>query len=71
MAVALLYSGLATFLLLKLVALFTPLKAGAREEGLGLDITQHGEEAYTSGEGAILVLSEGLPPAPKPAGGRA
>ncbi|WP_022797519.1 ammonium transporter [Thermus islandicus] len=70
-AVAILYSALATFLLLKLVALFTPLKAEAREEGLGLDITQHGEEAYTSGEGAILVLSEGLPPAPKPAGGRA
>ena len=70
-AVAILYSALATFLILKLVALFTPLKAGAREEGLGLDITQHGEEAYTSGEGAILVLSEGLPPAPKPAGGKA
>ena len=37
----------------------------------GLDVAQHGEEAYASGEGAILVLSEGLPPAPKPTGGKA
>ncbi len=28
----------------------------AREEGLGLDVSQHGEEAYARGEGAILVL---------------
>ena len=27
-----------------------------REEGLGLDFTQHGEEAYSRGEGAILLL---------------
>jgi ammonium transporter, Amt family len=52
------YSALATFGLLKLVAAFAPLRAGAREEGLGLDVTQHGEEAYARGEGAILVLSE-------------
>ncbi len=50
------YSGLATFGLLKLVGAVAPLRAGAREEGLGLDVTQHGEEAYTRGEGAILVL---------------
>jgi ammonium transporter, Amt family len=50
------YSGLATFGLLKLIAAVVPLRAGAREEGLGLDVTQHGEEAYTRGEGAILVL---------------
>ena len=31
-----------------------PLRADAREEGLGLDVTQHGEEAYSRGEGAIL-----------------
>ena len=33
-------------------------------QGLGLDVSQHGEEAYTSGEGAILVLSEARPAAP-------
>jgi ammonium transporter, Amt family len=52
------YSGVATFGLLKLVAAFAPLRASARDEGLGLDVTQHGEEAYTRGEGAILVLHE-------------
>ena len=52
------YSGAATFGLLKLVGAFAPLRATAREEGLGLDVTQHGEEAYARGEGAILVLPE-------------
>ena len=56
------YSGVATFGLLKLVAAVVPLRAGAREEGLGLDVTQHGEEAYTRGEGAILVLPERVRP---------
>ena len=68
-----LYSGAATFGLLKLVGAFAPLRAGEREEGLGLDITQHGEEAYTRGEGAILVLPEHAPalavPAAAPAEG--
>ena len=52
------YSAGATWGILKLVAVFARLRATAREEGLGLDVTQHGEEAYTSGEGAILVLPE-------------
>jgi ammonium transporter, Amt family len=52
------YSGIATFGLLKLVGAFAPLRVPAREEGLGLDVTQHGEEAYSRGEGAILVLPE-------------
>ncbi len=56
------YSGAATFGLLKLVGVFAPLRAAAREEGLGLDVTQHGEEAYARGEGAILVLPETLAP---------
>jgi len=59
------YSAVLTFGLLKLIALVAPLRATAREEGLGLDVTQHGEEAYTRGEGAILVLPEsGEPPPP-------
>lgn len=70
---AVVYSALGTFALLKLVGLLTPLRAGPKEEGVGLDVTQHGEEAYTSGEGAILVLSSGNPsvPALKPKGGEA
>ena len=52
------YSGGMTWGILKLLALAAPLRATSREEGLGLDVTQHGEEAYTQGEGAILVLPE-------------
>jgi len=50
------YSGAASFLLLKAIALVMPLKVDKREEGLGLDVSQHGEEAYADDEGAILIL---------------
>jgi Amt family ammonium transporter len=58
---AVLYSGLGTFLLLRLTGALLPLRASPKEEGLGLDVSQHGEEAYTSGEGAVL-LGESTPP---------
>ncbi|MDR7555005.1 MAG: ammonium transporter [Armatimonadota bacterium] len=62
------YSAAGTFVLLKLVGALLPLRvADPDEEGVGLDVSQHGEEAYTTGEGAILVLSEPAPPAPAPA----
>jgi Amt family ammonium transporter len=32
------------------------LAADAKTQGRGMDVTQHGEEAYSSGEGALLVL---------------
>jgi Amt family ammonium transporter len=53
--VVLLYSGAATFLILKLIALAVPLRIGSRVEGVGMDVTEHGEEAYTTGDGAILI----------------
>jgi Amt family ammonium transporter len=53
---AIVYSALASYLLLKLIGLVTPLKAATRDEGLGLDVSQHGEEAYADDEGAILIL---------------
>ncbi|HJW14174.1 MAG TPA: ammonia channel protein, partial [Thermoanaerobaculia bacterium] len=66
-AAAIVYSAGMTWGILRLLALAAPLRASAREEGLGLDVTQHGEEAYTQGEGAILVLPEaGGPPAALP-----
>ena len=37
---------------------FTPLRASEREEAIGMDVVQHGEEAYVTGEGAILVLPD-------------
>jgi Amt family ammonium transporter len=42
-AVTLLWSGVVTFLLLKLVGLFAPLRTTPQQELEGLDITQHGE----------------------------
>jgi len=36
----------ATFVILKLVGIFTPLRVTAEEEEVGLDISLHGEEAY-------------------------
>jgi Amt family ammonium transporter len=53
--IVLLYSGTATFGILKLLALVMPLRATGRDEKLGLDVSDHGEEAYTHGDGAILV----------------
>jgi Amt family ammonium transporter len=56
------YSAILTFGLLKAVAAVAALRATAPDEGLGLDVSQHGEEAYARGEGAILILDE--PPGP-------
>ncbi|HEY4894863.1 MAG TPA: ammonium transporter [Solirubrobacteraceae bacterium] len=52
------YAFLATFVLLRLIGLLMPLRASEHEEAVGMDIIQHGEEAYASGEGAILVSTE-------------
>jgi Amt family ammonium transporter len=52
------YAFTATFLLLRLIGLVMPLRASEHEEALGMDIVQHGEEAYATGEGAILVSTE-------------
>ncbi len=52
------YAFAATAVLLKLVGAVCSLRATPREEALGMDVVQHGEEAYTTGEGAILVVAE-------------
>ncbi len=52
------YAFTATFVLLRLIGLVMPLRASEHEEALGMDIVQHGEEAYATGEGAILVSTE-------------
>jgi Amt family ammonium transporter len=43
---AILYSGIGTFVLLKLISLVIPLRATPLDENTGLDLTHHGEEAY-------------------------
>ena len=40
------YSGVVSFVLLKVISLVTPLRATDQEESAGLDISLHGEEAY-------------------------
>ena len=48
---AIVYSGVASFVLLKVIGLITPLRATDDEESVGLDITQHSEEAYLHASG--------------------
>ena len=57
----LLYSGVLTFVILKVVGMFMPLRVEEKEERKGLDIANHGEEAYSSGEGALLLLDHEAP----------
>ena len=49
------YSGVMSFVLLKLIAVVTPLRASVNDESAGLDVTQHGEEAYVHAEGSSMV----------------
>jgi Amt family ammonium transporter len=55
---AALYAAVMTFVILKALALVMSLRAVPRIEGVGMDVSQHGEEAYASGEGSILVHPE-------------
>ncbi len=63
---AIAYSAVATYLLLKLIGLVMPLKAANKEEGLGLDVSQHGVEAYADDDGAILILQRPAVASPQP-----
>jgi Amt family ammonium transporter len=46
------YSGIMSFALLKLISVVMPLRATAEDESTGLDVTQHGEEAYVHAQGS-------------------
>ncbi|MEA2458804.1 MAG: ammonium transporter, Amt family [Thermoleophilaceae bacterium] len=52
------YAFVATYAILRGIALVSPLRVTPREEAIGMDVIEHGEEAYNSGEGAILVTTE-------------
>ncbi|QSZ27649.1 ammonium transporter [Aceticella autotrophica] len=43
------FAGLMSFIILKFISLFTDLRVSEEEEEAGLDISQHGEEAYKIG----------------------
>jgi Amt family ammonium transporter len=51
-AAAIVYSGVVSFILLKVIGAVIPLRAESKEESEGLDMTQHGEEAYVHGGGS-------------------
>ena len=53
------YAFGATYILLKVIGALMPLRADEREEAIGMDVLEHGEEAYATGEGAILVMPDG------------
>jgi ammonium transporter, Amt family len=53
------YAFAVTYVILRLLGLVMPLRVSLHEEAVGLDVVQHGEEAYSSGEGAILVVQDG------------
>jgi len=40
------YSGVVSFILLKIIGAVIPLRANAPDESVGLDVSMHGEEAY-------------------------
>jgi Amt family ammonium transporter len=52
------YAAIMTFVILRVLALVTAIRAVPKVEGIGMDVSQHGEEAYASGEGSILVPPE-------------
>jgi len=52
------YTGAMTFIILKVIGAVTPLRPSGREEAVGMDILSHGEEAYASADGSILILND-------------
>jgi len=56
-ATAIVYSGVVTFILLKVIGLVMPLRARAEDEATGLDMTMHSEEAYLHGGGMDAIRS--------------
>ena len=52
---ALVFSGTVSFVLLKAIGLVMPLHADAEDEAVGLDVSEHGEEAYVHAEGATAL----------------
>lgn len=53
------YAFVGTFVILWLIKRVMPLRVSERQEAIGMDIVEHGEEAYAAAEGAILVPHDG------------
>jgi Amt family ammonium transporter len=52
------YAFVAAFMILRVIGLVMPLRVSERQEALGMDVVEHGEEAYAAAEGAILVAHD-------------
>ncbi len=65
------YAFTMTYVLLRVLGAVTPLRGSERDEAVGMDIVHHGEEAYATGEGAILIRPEGGADADVPVAGAA
>ena len=65
-AVAPVYAFAMTYAILRVIGWLMPLRVTEKQEALGMDVVQHGEEAYASGEGAILVAPEAYGERPVP-----
>jgi Amt family ammonium transporter len=57
---AVVYSGAVSFVLLKLVGAVMPLRADADDQNVGLDLTEHGEEAYVHADGSSVMRWAGV-----------
>ena len=49
---AIIYSGVVSFILLKVIGLIVPLRAENADQTIGMDVSMHGEEAYSHPGGA-------------------
>ncbi len=56
------YAFSMTYAILRVLGALVPLRASEDAEAVGMDVLEHGEEAYASGEGAILVRTDGEVP---------
>jgi Amt family ammonium transporter len=65
------YAFTATYALLRLIGAVMPLRGPDDHEAVGMDIIHHGEEAYATGEGALLIGAEFVPAERGGAGDRA
>jgi ammonium transporter, Amt family len=55
---AIVYSGVGSFVLLKVIGLVVTLRADDEDESIGLDISEHGEEAYVHSGGLSVVRGD-------------
>jgi Amt family ammonium transporter len=53
-AATIVYSGTMSFVLLKLISVIVPLRSTVDDEEVGIDLSNHGEEAYVHGESVAM-----------------